>query len=166
MKLPFFHRLPEADMSFSIAVQYEDFNVGDEYTQLVAGDKNAGAVVFFVGRVREMNQARAVTGLSLEHYPGMTEKVLDDILTTAKQRWDLNSARIVHRVGQLYLSDQIVFVGVSSKHREDAFEAAEFLMDFLKTRAPFWKKETTLQGDVWVGENKKDEIAAKRWQES
>ena len=153
-------------MSFSIAVQYEDFNVGDEYTQLVAGDKNAGAVVFFVGRVREMNQARAVTGLSLEHYPGMTEKVLDDILATAKQRWDLNSARIVHRVGQLYLSDQIVFVGVSSKHREDAFEAAEFLMDFLKTRAPFWKKETTLQGDVWVGENKKDEIAAKRWQES
>jgi|SRR5690606_17188743 molybdopterin synthase catalytic subunit len=166
MKLPFFHRLPEADMSFSIDVQYEDFNVGDEYTQLVAGDKNAGAVVFFVGRVREMNQARAVTGLSLEHYPGMTEKVLDDILATAKQRWDLNSARIVHRVGQLYLSDQIVFVGVSSKHREDAFEAAEFLMDFLKTRAPFWKKETTLQGDVWVGENQKDEIAAKRWQES
>lgn len=150
-------------MRFSIAVQREDFNVSDEYAQLVEGDNNAGATVFFVGRVREMNQSRAVTGLSLEHYPGMTEKVLEDILAKAKQRWELNSARIVHRIGQLHLSDQIVFVGVTSKHREHAFLAAEFLMDFLKTQAPFWKKEMTRQGEVWVEENGKDSVAYKRW---
>lgn len=151
-------------MPFSIAVQHEDFNVGDEYTDLVSGDKNAGAVVFFVGRVREMNQSRSVTGLALEHYPGMTERVLEEILHEAKQRWELNSARIVHRVGQLYLSDQIVFVGVTSKHREHAFLAAEFLMDYLKSRAPFWKKEMTAQGEVWVKENQKDTDAVQRWQ--
>jgi molybdopterin synthase catalytic subunit len=150
-------------MPFSIAVQREDFNVGDEYAHLVDGDKNAGAVVFFIGRVRELNQSRAVTGLSLEHYPGMTERVLEQILSEATQRWELNSARIVHRVGQLSLSDQIVFVGVTSKHREHAFLAAEFLMDFLKTQAPFWKKEMTAQGDVWVDENQKDTEARQRW---
>lgn len=151
-------------MPFSIAVQHEDFNVGDEYTDLVSGDKNAGAVVFFVGRVRGMNQSRSVTGLALEHYPGMTERVLEAILHEAKQRWELNSARIVHRVGKLYLSDQIVFVGVTSKHREHAFLAAEFLMDYLKSRAPFWKKEMTAQGEVWVEENQKDTDAIQRWQ--
>lgn len=150
-------------MPFSIAVQTDDFNVGDEYAQLVENDKDAGAVVFFVGRVREMNQSRLVSGLSLEHYPGMTERVLEQIMDAAKQRWELISVRIVHRVGQLYLSDQIVFVGVTSRHREHAFQAAEFLMDFLKTQAPFWKKEATAQGDVWVDENQKDKDASERW---
>lgn len=150
-------------MPFSIAVQTDDFNVGDEYAQLVENDKDAGAVVFFVGRVREMNQSRLVSGLSLEHYPGMTERVLEQIMDAAKQRWELISVRIVHRVGQLYLSDQIVFVGVTSRHREHAFQAAEFLMDFLKTQAPFWKKEVTAQGDVWVDENQKDKDASERW---
>lgn len=150
-------------MPFSIAVQTDDFNVGDEYAQLVENDKDAGAVVFFVGRVREMNQSRLVSGLSLEHYPGMTERVLEQIMDAAKQRWELISVRIVHRVGQLYLSDQIVFVGVTSRHREHAFHAAEFLMDFLKTQAPFWKKEVTAQGDVWVDENQKDKDASERW---
>lgn len=150
-------------MPFSIAVQTDDFNVGDEYAQLVENDKDAGAVVFFVGRVREMNQSRLVSGLSLEHYPGMTERVLEQIMDAAKQRWELISVRIVHRVGQLYLSDQIVFVGVTSRHREHAFQAAEFLMDFLKTQAPFWKKEATEQGDVWVDENQKDKDASERW---
>lgn len=150
-------------MPFSIAVQTGDFNVGDEYAQLVENDKDAGAVVFFVGRVREMNQSRLVSGLSLEYYPGMTERVLEQIMDAAKQRWELISVRIVHRVGQLYLSDQIVFVGVTSRHREHAFQAAEFLMDFLKTQAPFWKKEATAQGDVWVDENQKDKDASERW---
>lgn len=150
-------------MPFSIAVQTNDFNVGDEYAQLVENDKDAGAVVFFVGRVREMNQSRLVSGLSLEYYPGMTERVLEQIMNVARQRWDLISVRIVHRVGQLYLSDQIVFVGVTSQHREHAFQAAEFLMDFLKTQAPFWKKEITAQGEMWVDENQKDKDARERW---
>lgn len=152
-------------MSFSIAIQQEDFNVADEYRCLVENDIHAGAVVFFVGRVRELNQARLVCGLSLEHYPGMTELVLEKILVEAQQRWELISARIVHRIGQLTLSDQIVFVGVTSQHREHAFKAAEFLMDFLKTQAPFWKKEMTAQGEVWVEANARDNAAACHWRD-
>lgn len=150
-------------MPFSIAIQKDDFDVGNEYASLVAGDVHAGAVVFFVGRVREMNQSRRVSGLSLEYYPGMTELVLEQILASAKQRWDLLSVRIIHRVGRLHLMDQIVFVGVASKHREQAFQAAEFLMDFLKTQAPFWKKEITEEGEIWVEENQKDQAASERW---
>jgi molybdopterin synthase catalytic subunit len=151
-------------MPFSIAVQTDDFNVGDEYAQLVENDKDAGAVVFFVGRVREMNQSRLVSGLSLEYYPGMTERVLEQIMDVTRQRWDLISVRIVHRVGQLYLSDQIVFVGVTSQHREHAFQAAEFLMDFLKTQAPFWKKEITAQGEMWVEAKESDQQRAIMWE--
>ncbi|EIK45465.1 molybdenum cofactor biosynthesis protein E [Cellvibrio sp. BR] len=151
-------------MPFSIAVQTNDFNVGDEYAQLVENDKDAGAVVFFVGRVREMNQSRLVSGLSLEYYPSMTERVLDQIMDVARQRWDLISVRIVHRVGQLYLSDQIVFVGVTSQHREHAFQAAEFLMDFLKTQAPFWKKEITAHGEMWVEAKESDQQRAIMWE--
>lgn len=150
-------------MSFSIAVQTQDFDVGYEYAQLIAGDTVAGAVVFFVGRVRDMNHARDVKSMSLEHYPGMTENVLQQILEEAKERWKLIAARIVHRVGELHVGDQIVFVGVTCVHREHAFQAAEFLMDFLKTRAPFWKKEITSQGAVWVEENVKDVDASQRW---
>lgn len=151
-------------MSFSIAVQTQDFDVGREYIELVAGDTASGAVVFFVGRVRDMNHARDVTNMSLEHYPGMTETILQQILDEAKERWDLISARVVHRVGDLQVGEQIVFVGVTSAHRGHAFQAAEFLMDFLKTRAPFWKKEMTNQGAVWVDENVKDIDASRRWQ--
>jgi molybdopterin synthase catalytic subunit len=120
-------------------------------------------VVFFVGRVRDMNHARDVKSMSLEHYPGMTENILQNILDEANSRWELIAAHIVHRVGELQVGDQIVFVGVTSAHREHAFQAAEFLMDFLKTQAPFWKKELTTQGSVWVEENVKDVDASKRW---
>ncbi len=151
-------------MTFSICVQQNDFDVGQEYSALIAGNAAAGAVVFFVGRVRDFNDGRLVAGLSLEHYPGMTEKILEQILSEAKLRWELVSARIIHRVGELRLGDQIVFVGVTSAHREHAFQAAEFLMDFLKTRAPFWKKEITQEGEnVWVEAKNKDGEAAERW---
>lgn len=150
-------------MPFSISIQKDDFDVGNEYASLVMDDTHAGAVVFFVGRVREMNQSRRVSGLSLEYYSGMTERVLEQILESAKQRWDLLSVRIIHRVGRLHLMDQIVFVGVTSKHREQAFQAAEFLMDFLKTQAPFWKKEITEEGEIWVEANQKDKVASERW---
>lgn len=150
-------------MSFSIAVQTQDFDIGREYAELIAGDTAAGAVVFFVGRVRDMNHARDVKSMSLEHYPGMTENILQQILDEAKGRWNLIATRIVHRVGELHVGEQIVFVGVTSVHREHAFQAAEFLMDFLKTQAPFWKKELTIQGAVWVEENVKDIDASKRW---
>lgn len=150
-------------MAFSIAVQIDDFDVGQEYSELVANDNSAGAVVFFVGRVRDFNDGKNIASLSLEHYPGMTEKILQQILDEAKKRWQLISARIVHRVGDLQLGDQIVFVGTTSVHREHAFQAAEFLMDFLKTQAPFWKKELTGQGALWVQENIKDVTASERW---
>lgn len=152
-------------MSFSIAVQTQDFDVGREYAELVAGDTAAGAVVFFVGRVRDMNYAQQVARMSLEYYPGMTETILQQILDEAKARWQLIAARVVHRVGDLQSGEQIVFVGVSSTHRDHAFQAAEFLMDFLKTRAPFWKKETDMSGtEQWVDANVNDQQRASRWE--
>lgn len=151
-------------MSFSVAVQTEDFDVGKEYAQLIAEDTAAGAVVFFVGRVRDTNYTQRVTRMSLEHYPGMTENILQQILEEAKKRWELMAARIVHRVGELHAGEQIVFVGVSSSHREQAFQAAEFLMDFLKTRAPFWKKELGVDGEeYWVEAKNTDQQRAMRW---
>lgn len=146
-----------------ISVQTADFDVAAEYAALIANDTQAGAVVLFVGRVREFNQAQQVQGMVLEHYPGMTEKSLQEIVLEAQARWKLQACRIIHRVGRLSLSDQIVLVGVTSSHREDAFAAVEFLMDYLKTRAPFWKKEMTSTGDVWVEAQMKDEQAAQRW---
>ncbi|WP_039914138.1 molybdopterin synthase catalytic subunit MoaE [Cellvibrio mixtus] len=152
-------------MAFSIAVQIDDFDVGQEYSDLVANDVSAGAVVFFVGRVRDFNDGKNIASLSLEHYPGMTEKILQQILDEARRRWQLVSARIVHRIGDLQLGDQIVFVGTASAHREHAFQAAEFLMDFLKTSAPFWKKEKSRDGSFgWVESKDKDDKAAKRWE--
>ncbi len=146
-----------------ISVQTADFDVGAEYAALTANDVEAGAVVVFVGKVRELNLSRQVTGLLLEHYPGMTEKALEEILAEAKSRWQLTRCRIIHRIGALGLGDQIVLVGVASPHREQAFAAAEFLMDYLKTRAPFWKKERTQEGDYWVDAQEKDEVSAQRW---
>lgn len=148
-----------------ISVQSADFDVAAEYASLVDNDVDAGAVVLFVGRVRELNLSRQVTGLLLEHYPGMTEKALEDILEEARSRWQLLRCRIIHRVGLLTLGDQIVLVGVTSPHREQAFAAAEFLMDYLKTRAPFWKKEMTETGDHWVDAQEKDIASAQRWQQ-
>ncbi len=147
-----------------ISIQQNDFNVGDEYAALVANDTAAGAVVTFVGRVRDLNLAREVQGLQLEHYPGMTEKSLQEIVAQAQSRWKILRWRIIHRIGNLYLGDNIVFVGVSSAHREDAFHSAEFLMDYLKTRAPFWKKELTADGSVWLDSQEKDQQAMQRWE--
>ena len=146
-----------------IGVQTEDFSLSEEYQALRADNISDGAVVTFVGCVRDFNDGSDVKGLYLEHYPGMTEKSLLDIAQDAKQRWPLNRIRIIHRVGQLNLADQIVFVGVTSAHREAAFSGCEFIMDFLKTRAPFWKKETTLDGDKWIEAKTSDEQRADKW---
>lgn len=151
---------PEVDV---ISVQSDDFDVAAEYAALTEGDVAAGAVVLFVGRVREMGLSSNVTGLTLEHYPGMTEKALNEIVDEAKARWEIIRCRIIHRIGTLTLGDQIVLVGVTSPHREQAFLAAEFLMDYLKTQAPFWKKESTREGDHWVTAKETDAQAAERW---
>ena len=147
-----------------LSVQNEDFDVAYEYAQLRENNSQDGAIVFFSGLVRDFNQGQDVTGLFLEHYPAMTEKALAKIIVQAKERWPINRVRLIHRVGQLYLSDQIVFVGVSSSHREAAFEACHFIMDYLKKQAPFWKKETTKKGDWWVETLEKDQKALDKWQ--
>ena len=161
MKLRFSRQSPVAKM---ISIQEHDFDVGEEYKALVADDTAAGAVVTFVGRVRDLNLERNVLGLHLEHYPGMTEKSLQAIVDEAQSRWKILRYKIIHRIGDLRLGDNIVFVGVTSAHREDAFSSADFLMDYLKTRAPFWKKELTDQGNVWIESQEKDANAAKRWE--
>ncbi|WP_114787917.1 molybdopterin synthase catalytic subunit MoaE [Vibrio tetraodonis] len=146
----------------SVSVQTEDFAVGYEYEKL-ADNSAVGAVVTFVGKVRDMNLGDSVTGLSLEHYPGMTEKALMEICDQATQRWSLSGVRVIHRVGDLDVGDQIVFVGVSSAHRGAAFEACEFIMDYLKTKAPFWKKERIDGATRWVESRNSDQLAAQRW---
>ena len=145
-----------------IRVQTQDFDINHEY-QLLASKAEAGAIVTFVGLVREMNLAKKVTALHLEHYPEMTEKSLRNIVQQAKQRWDLIDVTLIHRVGTLAINQQIVFVGVSSQHRGDAFAGCEFMMDYLKTQAPFWKKEYTDSGELWLDASEKDVSAAKRW---
>ncbi|WP_087016159.1 molybdopterin synthase catalytic subunit MoaE [Thaumasiovibrio subtropicus] len=145
-----------------ICVQVEDFDVGKLYDKLCRSS-DVGGVVTFVGRVRDFNQGHDVTGLYLEHYPGMTESALEEIAHQAKARWPLSELIIVHRVGELSLTEQIVFVGASSAHREAAFSACQFVMDFLKNRAPFWKKECTTTGQRWVEAEQKDADALKRW---
>ncbi len=147
-----------------IAVQTEDFSVQTEYEALCAQNTEDGAVVFFVGRVRDLNEGEPVSGLSLEHYPGMTEKSLRKIVDQARERWPLNRVRIIHRVGDLHPSDQIVFVGCSSPHRQAAFDGAAFLMDYLKTEAPFWKKETGPDGSRWLDARESDADLKQRWE--
>jgi molybdopterin synthase catalytic subunit len=142
-----------------ISVQPADFDVGAEIAALSSGDADAGAVASFVGLVRGGD----VADMSLEHYPGMTESALAEIVAAAKTRWAVRRARVIHRVGRLLPGDRIVFVGVSSAHRGDAFAACEFIMDYLKTRAPFWKKETTAAGGRWVDARESDDHAADRW---
>ncbi|WP_019935746.1 molybdopterin synthase catalytic subunit MoaE [Oceanimonas smirnovii] len=145
-----------------IRVQTEDFCLATEYEAL-SQSYQTGAVVTFVGKVREMNQGDAVSGMTLEHYPGMTEHALEQIVAEANSRWPLLGCRVIHRVGALELGDQIVLVGVASQHREAAFEACHFIMDYLKTRAPFWKKERTTDGERWVDAKHSDTDAANKW---
>ncbi|MTI15429.1 molybdopterin synthase catalytic subunit MoaE [Sansalvadorimonas verongulae] len=147
-----------------ISVQAEDFDVAAEYDAL-RQSSGTGAVVMFSGLVRDMNLGDTVGGLYLEHYPGMTEKSLETIVNEAKKRWPLDELRVIHRVGQLDISDQIVFVGAASAHRQAAFDACQFLMDYLKTRAPFWKREQTTDGERWVEARDSDAQAAERWED-
>ncbi|NEX75459.1 molybdopterin synthase catalytic subunit MoaE [Aeromonas rivipollensis] len=153
------------DSTDRILVQQADFSLGEEYERLAARH-DSGAIVTFVGKVRDFNQGEEVKGLSLEHYPGMTEKALTDIVTEARGRWPLQECTLIHRIGDLLLGDQIVLVAVSSAHRDAAFEACHFIMDFLKTRAPFWKKELTAEGvQRWVEAKQSDDAAAARWRQ-
>jgi len=147
-----------------IRVQEHDFDVGRELAALREQDSRVGAVVAFVGTVRDVNDAQAVATMTLEHYPGMTEKALAAIVDEAKSRWNIFDALVIHRVGELRPNDQIVLVGVTSAHRGDAFAACEFIIDYLKTRAPFWKKEATPAGSRWVDARSSDDAAAARWE--
>lgn len=147
----------------TVRVQTEDFDVGLEINQLRQARKDIGAVVSFVGLVRDLNEGDDVTQLTLEHYPGMTEKSLSSIINQAKTRWNILDTLIVHRVGTLQPSDQIVLVVVSSAHRGDAFSACEFMMDYLKTEAPFWKKEANSKGEYWIEAKSADDMARDRW---
>ncbi|MCL9782617.1 molybdopterin synthase catalytic subunit MoaE [Vibrio sp. S4M6] len=150
-------------MAINISVQTEPFSIADEYETLSA-DSASGAIVTFVGKVRDMNLGDDVTGLHLEHYPGMTEKSLRNICEQAAVRWPLTDITVIHRVGSLGVGDQIVFVGVASAHRQASFESCEFIMDYLKTKAPFWKKERTSSDERWIESRESDQHAAKRWQ--
>lgn len=147
----------------TIKVQHEDFDVGAELLALRQGNPKIGAIASFIGLVRDINEGDNVAGMSLEHYPGMTEKALAAIVEQAKGRWDIFDALVIHRVGDLKPTDQIVLVAVSGSHRGEAFAACEFIMDFLKTQAPFWKREQTAEGARWVDARESDEKAAARW---
>ncbi|MFT3665738.1 molybdenum cofactor biosynthesis protein MoaE [Piscinibacter sp.] len=147
-----------------VSIQREDFDLGAEVAALRAADAGVGAVVSFVGTVRDRGEARAgISALELEHYPGMTEKAIEAMVDAAFARFPIRAARVVHRVGVLAPLDQIVLVAVSSAHRGAAFQACEFLMDYLKTQAPFWKKETTPEGARWVDARVDDDAALARW---
>lgn len=148
---------------FSVSIQHEDFDVSEELKGLRRDNHAVGAIANFIGLVRDVNEQQTVATMELEHYPGMTERSISDIIEQAEQRWSLLSARVIHRIGKLKPGDQIVLVAVSSMHRGDAFAACEFIMDFLKTRAPFWKKELTPQGERWVDARSSDHSAAERW---
>ena len=147
----------------SVRVQTEDFDIGAEVAALRRANPKIGAVATFVGVVRDVNEGDAVSEMTLEHYPGMTERSIEDIITQARGRWNIYDALVVHRVGTLKPTDQVVLVVVTSGHRGDAFAACEFIMDYLKTRAPFWKKEKTPSGERWVDARVSDDIAAERW---
>ena len=146
-----------------VRVQTGDFDIAREIAALRGGDARVGAVAAFVGLVRDINDAAAVSTLTLEHYPGMTEKALARIVDEAKARWNVYDALVIHRVGELKPTDQIVLVVVTGAHRGEAFAACEFIMDYLKTRAPIWKKEQTPAGERWVEARTSDDDAAARW---
>ncbi|MBK9245982.1 MAG: molybdopterin synthase catalytic subunit MoaE [Burkholderiales bacterium] len=147
-----------------VRIQHEDFDAGAEIARLRANDPRVGAVAGFVGVARDRNDGAAVSTLALEHYPGMTEKAIEAIVAQAKARWSLFEVLVIHRVGELRPLDQIVLVAVTSSHRADAFAACEFVMDYLKTEAPFWKRESTPSGSRWVDARESDEAARSRWE--
>ena len=147
----------------TVRVQQEDFDVGAEIAALRHDKPKIGAVASFVGIVRDVNEGEAVQEMTLEHYPGMTERAIEEIIGQARGRWKIYDALVVHRVGTLKPMAQIVLVIVTSSHRGDAFAACEFIMDYLKTRAPFWKKEKTPEGARWVDARASDDISAERW---
>ncbi|QHE86669.1 molybdenum cofactor biosynthesis protein MoaE [Hydrogenophaga sp. BPS33] len=150
-------------MTPRVSIQTEDFDLSTEVAQLRALDKGVGAVCSFIGTVRDRNDGLAVSTLELEHYPGMTEKSIEAMIDEAFERFDLLGARVIHRVGLLQPLDQIVLVAVTSAHRGQSFQACEFLMDYLKTQAPFWKKEQTPEGARWVDARVSDDAALARW---
>ena len=146
-----------------IRIQQDDFDLAGEYQQLRELSSRVGAVVTFSGLVRDFETDDSIESLSLQHYPGMTEKLLQEIVDQAHQRWSLIGSTVIHRVGKLLPGDQIVFVGVASEHRADAFEAAQFLMDYLKTKATFWKKVSQNGEQHWIESKQSDSAAAERW---
>jgi len=147
----------------TVRVQQADFDIGAEIAALRKGNAKIGAIASFIGLVRDSNEGDSVAVMTLEHYPGMTEKALEAIVSQARQRWDILDALVVHRVGELRPTDQIVLVVTTSAHRGEAFAACEFIMDYLKTEAPFWKKEQTEAGERWVEARTSDDDAAARW---
>ena len=146
-----------------VRVQHEDFDSGAEIARMRLARPDIGAVASFIGQVRDVNHGTGVSALTLEHYPGMTEKALAGILDQAKARWNIFDALIIHRIGTLQPTDQIVLVAVTGAHRGETFAACEFIMDYLKTEAPFWKREKTAEGERWVDARESDEKAALRW---
>jgi molybdopterin synthase catalytic subunit len=146
-----------------VSIQTQDFNLADEVAHLRAGQPGVGAVCAFVGTVRDRSEGRDVQAMELEHYPGMTERAIEAMIDEAFRRFDMLGARVVHRVGPLLPQDQIVLVAVTSAHRGQSFQACEFLMDYLKTQAPFWKKEATPDGARWVDARVSDDQALARW---
>ena len=150
-------------LSTRVIIQDQPFDLSAEYQLLKSTSLEVGALAIFVGTVRDLNDGDDVAGLKLEHYPGMTEKEISKILSEAGGRWDIMAATVIHRVGDLLPGDEIVFAGVSSRHRGDAFAACQFIMDFLKSRAPFWKKQTSLSESRWIESRRSDVDALKRW---
>lgn len=147
----------------TVRIQREDFDAGAEINRMRLGRPDTGAVASFIGQVRDLNDGSNVSSMTLEHYPGMTEKALAAIVEQAKQRWDIFDALVIHRIGTLQPTEQIVLVVVSGAHRGEAFAACEFIMDYLKTEAPFWKKEQTAEGERWVESRSSDDQARARW---
>jgi molybdopterin synthase catalytic subunit len=163
-KWRFFHQSRAGSMAACrVSIQTEDFNLATEVAALRAMDKRVGAVCSFVGTVRDRNDGQSVSTMELEHYPGMTESSIEAMIDAAHKRFDIYAARVIHRVGLLQPLDQIVLVAVTSAHRGESFKACEFLMDYLKTQAPFWKKEVTPQGARWVDARVSDDAALAKW---
>ena len=162
---PIRHReMTDIQPPINVRITDADFDVSEELRSLRANQPAIGAVATFIGLVRDLNEARDVAAMELEHYPGMTERAITQIVQQAQARWKLLGVTVIHRVGKLYPTDQIVLVAIASQHRGDAFAACEFVMDFLKTKAPIWKKETTPEGALWVSARQSDDDALERWQ--
>lgn len=152
-----------ADRTVKVSVRADDFDVSAELAAMRKNSPATGAIATFIGAVRDVNDDRTVGSMYLEHYPGMTEKAIEEIIADAQARWELHAITVIHRIGELNPTDQIVFVAVGAGHRGEAFDGCEFIMDYLKTKAPFWKRESTPEGERWVASRATDEDAASRW---